>query len=613
MIDIQELTFKYANSKSNALENITLNIQKGDFVGIIGESGAGKTTLCNCINGLIPHHYNGDFYGSVKIAGEDTFDTNTSKLALKVGSVFQDIESQLVSFYVEDEIMFGLENFGVPADQIEERIVAALEALEITELRHREVSSLSGGQKQKVVIASILALEPEILVLDEPTGELDPASSVQIFKLLKKLNEEKGITVVVAEQKIMLLCEYVKKLIVLEKGTCVHYGEIRSTLTHQREMEEAGINCPRVLTLTGKMMEENLVPSDFKPEDRICLNAQEAAEFIKKSVPAVQNGLVSQTNDVLSTTSSQETGSDQAIQPKNELDENYQSESKNETVLEFSDVTFCYNETANVQNLNVKIQKGDFTAIIGSNGAGKSTFSKLCNGLLKPSSGDVSVCEKNTKKEKVSDLAKTIGFLFQNPDHQICCQTVKEEIAFSLKNNKIPQEEINARVEKTLKEFNFNGDVEPFNMSRGQRQRLCLACLIALNPEILILDEPTTGLDYRECMEVMEKIRTLNENGTTVIMVCHDMEVVLDFAKNLIVMNRGQIVAQGQTRKVLGDKSILDKARLLPPQIEQTALILDEKAEIFTVDEMIQKLKEIKNQGEKSNESQNTTANQENA
>ena len=634
MIDIQELTFKYANSKSNALENITLNIQKGDFVGIIGESGAGKTTLCNCINGLIPHHYNGDFYGSVKIAGEDTFDTNTSKLALKVGSVFQDIESQLVSFYVEDEIMFGLENFGVPADQIETRITSALESLEITELRHREVSSLSGGQKQKVVIASILALEPEILVLDEPTGELDPASSVQIFKLLKKLNEEKGITVVVAEQKIMLLCEYVKKLIVLEKGTCVHYGEIRSTLTHQREMEEAGINCPRVLTLTGKMMEENLVSPDFKPEDRICLNAQEAAEFIKKSVPAVQNGFSLKTNDVLSAPLSQETGSDQAIQPKNELDENYHVSltttnptPDNDTVLDFSDVTFCYNETANVQNLNVKIQKGDFTAIIGSNGAGKSTFSKLCNGLLKPSSGDVFVCGKNTKKEKVSDLAKTIGFLFQNPDHQICCQTVKEEIAFSLKNNKISQEEINARVEKTLKEFNFNGDVEPFNMSRGQRQRLCLACLIALNPEILILDEPTTGLDYRECMEVMEKIRTLNENGTTVIMVCHDMEVVLDFAKNLIVMNRGQIVAQGQTRKVLGDKSILDKARLLPPQIAQTAMILNENSSnsdknqqnstyfdaIFTVDEMIQKLKEIKNQGEKSNASQNTTTNQENA
>ena len=282
MIEIQELTFKYSNSKKNALENITLNIEKGDFIGIIGESGAGKTTFCSCLNGLIPHHYTGDFYGSVKVEGQDTFEIKPDKLALKVGSVFQDIESQIVSYFVEDEILFGLENFGVPADQINARITEALEALDITDLRHREINTLSGGQKQKVVFASILALQPDYLILDEPTGELDPASSLQIFKLLKKLNEEKGITIIIAEQKIMLLCEFVKKLIVLEKGTVVHYGEIRSTLTHQKEMEEAGINCPRVLTLTGKMMDEGLTPKGMKKEDRICLNTQEAADFVKK-------------------------------------------------------------------------------------------------------------------------------------------------------------------------------------------------------------------------------------------------------------------------------------------------------------------------------------------
>ena len=282
MIEIQELTFKYKDSKKNALENISLDIQKGDFVGIIGESGAGKTTFCNCLNGLIPHHYNGDFYGSVKIEGEDTFEIKPDKLALKVGSVFQDIESQIVSYFVEDEILFGLENFGVPKEEIDSRITSSLQALGIEDLRHREISTLSGGQKQKVVIAAIIALEPDYLILDEPTGELDPASSLQIFELLKKLNEEKGITVIIAEQKIMLLCEFIKKLLVLEKGTVVHYGEIRSTLTHQKEMEEAGINCPRVLTLTGRMVEEKLTPADLKNEDRICLNAEEAAAFVKK-------------------------------------------------------------------------------------------------------------------------------------------------------------------------------------------------------------------------------------------------------------------------------------------------------------------------------------------
>ena len=572
MIEIQELTFKYAEAKKNALENVTLNIQKGDFVGIIGESGAGKTTLCSCLNALIPHHYTGDFYGSVKVEGQDTFDVKPDKLALKVGSVFQDIESQIVSYFVEDEILFGLENFGVPANQIEERITEALEALGISELRHREISTLSGGQKQKVVFASIIALKPDYLILDEPTGELDPASSLQIFKLLKKLNEERGITVIVAEQKIMLLCEFVKKLIVLEKGTVVHYGEIRSTLTHQREMEEAGINCPRVLTLTGKMMKEGLTPSGMKTEERICLNTQEAADFIKRMMG--NNCHVKTDDDSLKP--SQEPVTEPSEQP----------------VLEFKNVCFSYNETANVHDLNVKIQKGDFTAITGSNGAGKSTFSKLCNGLLQPSAGDVFVLGQNTKRNKVSSLAKHIGFLFQNPDRQICCSTVEEEIAFSLKNNGLSKEEIQRKVEATIKEFGFDAKTEPFNMSRGQRQRLCLACLIALNPEILILDEPTTGLDYRECMEMMNRIRELNENGTTVIMVCHDMEVVLDFAKSVIVMNRGEILAQGATREILSNKELLAKARLLQPQIAATCSLLgDEFKGLFTVEELISKLK----------------------
>ena len=266
-----------------------------------------------------------------------------------------------------------------------------------------------------------------------------------------------------------------------------------------------------------------------------------------------------------------------------------------ETMLEFKDVSFSYDTTANVQNLNVKVEKGDFIAIIGSNGAGKSTFSKLCNGLLTPTTGDVFVLNKNTRREKVSSLAKHIGFLFQNPDRQICCNTVKEEIAFSLRNNGIPEDEIQRRVKATLEEFGFEGKTEPFNLSRGQRQRLCLACLIALNPEILILDEPTTGLDYKECMMMMNRIKQLNENGTTVIMVCHDMEVVLDFAKTVVVMNRGQILEQGETRKILADTELLGKARLLQPQIAQVSTMLgNDFTGIFTIDEMISRLKSLK-------------------
>lgn len=567
MIEIEKLSFKYQNAQKNALENVSLKISEGDFIGIIGESGAGKTTLCSTINGLIPHHYSGDFYGSVKVLGKDTFDINAGELALTVGSVFQDIESQLITTIVEDELLFALENFGFPRDEIFKRIEETLEEMEISDLRYREISSLSGGQKQKVAIAAILALQPKILILDEPTGELDPASSRQIFSVLQKLNKEKGITVVVVEQKIMLLCEFAKKLVVMKEGKILMFDEVRKVLENSEELEDIGINIPRVVSLYKKMKQENLLTNDSK----LPLNATQAAECIKQ-IPSYGK----------KSTIKKEEFSAKITEQKTDL----------EPVLKFTDVDFSYKTESSISGINAEINKGDFVAVIGSNGAGKSTFSKLCNGLLKPEKGTVSILGFDTKKTKTSRLAKHVGFLFQNPDRQICCNTVKDEIEFSLKNIGLSTEEIQKRTEETIKEFNFNPSDEPFYLSRGQRQKLCLACLIALKSEILILDEPTTGLDYKECMDLMGKIKTLNKNGTTVIMVCHDMEVVLDFATKIFVMTNGKLIAQGETKKILSDEKTLASARLLAPQIAQTANLLGEDYKnIFTIDELVNALK----------------------
>ena len=253
MIHIENLSFKYKNGRKPALDNICLTIGEGDFLGIIGGSGAGKTTLSYAINGVIPHHFPGDFYGSVKVDNIDTFDTTPGRLSLKIGSVLQDIDSQMVSSVVEDEILYGLENFSVPGDEIEERLLSALEAVGILPLRYRTIDSLSGGQKQKVAIAAIIALRPKVLILDEPTSELDPKSSEQIFELLKGLNEKYGITIVVIEQKIMLLSEYVKKLAVMDKGRIILSGNARDVLGHSSELEEIGIHCPRVVSLSNSL------------------------------------------------------------------------------------------------------------------------------------------------------------------------------------------------------------------------------------------------------------------------------------------------------------------------------------------------------------------------
>lgn len=272
-------------------------------------------------------------------------------------------------------------------------------------------------------------------------------------------------------------------------------------------------------------------------------------------------------------------------------------------MIEYDSVRFGYGKTKDaelIHGISLSIEDGEFVALTGENGAGKSTFSKLLAGILKPSDGKICVNGIDTKKAKNSMLAKTTGFLFQNPDRQLCTYTVRDEIAFGQKALKTgTEEEISKRTEKIIERFGFNPDEAPFSLSRGQRQRLALASIIAVEPKVMILDEPTTGLDYKECMEIMSAVKELNKNGTTVIMVCHDMELVLDFARRMIVLADGKIEADGKTLEIMRSKEILQKACLLPPQIIQIALELEEKfpgrfnfENVRTADELAAKIQE---------------------
>ena len=278
MIDIQSLTFRYEDADQDALRDVTLTIPDGAFLGVIGPAGAGKSTLAHCMSGIIPHAVRGDFYGAVKVDGLDTADNRLTDLSRLVGTVFQDVESQIVSSIVEDELLYGLENFGIPREEIEERIVFALEKVGIAPLRHRAISSLSGGQRQKVAIASLVALRPKILVLDEPTGELDPRSSRQIFTLLQSLNREYGMTVVVVEQKIMLLCEFAERLAVLSEGRIVREGSVREVLGDIAGLREIGVNCPRSALFSSLLAEKT------GREIPVCVNADEAVDTARRLI-----------------------------------------------------------------------------------------------------------------------------------------------------------------------------------------------------------------------------------------------------------------------------------------------------------------------------------------
>ena len=276
MIQIQELSFTYKGEKAPALREISLSVPDGGFLGVIGPAGAGKTTLARAITGMIPHHYRGDYYGRVTVNGLDTVDTSLNDLSRIVGMVFQNVESQIISPVVEDELLYGLENFGIPREEIPVRIEEALAKTGIPDLRERSIASLSGGQRQKVAIASIIALHPSVLVLDEPTGELDPRSSRQVFSFLKELNEEQGITVILIEQKIMLLCEFARQLAVLSEGRIVEQGETRTVLAHADELQEIGVNCPRVTTLSRILSQRT---GETQP---VCVNLAEAEHMVRR-------------------------------------------------------------------------------------------------------------------------------------------------------------------------------------------------------------------------------------------------------------------------------------------------------------------------------------------
>ncbi len=554
IIELKDVSFAYSSEAKPALEHVTLSIAPGEFVGVIGSAGSGKSTLTSLMSGAIPHHYTGQLFGAVMVDGRDTCEISLTDISRTVGSVLQDIDAQMVAPIVEDELLFGLENYGVPHDQIEERIAQTLETVGISDLRHREIATLSGGQKQKVAIAAILALAPRVLVLDEPTAALDPASSKLVYETLRQVNQQAGITVVVVEQKVALQCEYCDRILIMGNKGLAFDGEPHEVFSHAAELRQMGIDSPRVARMANSLVEQGLLA----PTGRPCLNVAEAKELVagllaEKGVSAAASGAVA----AAAPAASRHKPAGPAA-----------AATGHEPVIELTDVTFSYGPgAASVNDLNMKVYPGELVGVIGQNGAGKTTLTKLLNGLLRPSKGSVYVAGMNTREVPTSQIAAKCATLFQNPDRQICKETVLEEIAFGLELHGTPAEEARRRAAAAAERFGLDPSSSPFSLSRGKRQLVALASVVVLNPQVVLLDEPTSGLDYRECMTVMETVREMAERGCAVVMVCHDMEVVSDFAQRLVVMANGRILAQGPAADVFANDDLMAAAYVAPPQV----------------------------------------------
>lgn len=558
IIEMKDVSFSYGASSQVALDHVSLSVREGEFVGVIGPAGSGRSTLAAVLSGAIPHHFHGQLYGATYVQGLDTCEATLTDISSVVGSVLQDIDAQMVASVVEDEMLFGMENFGVPHDQIEQRLVQTLETVGIADLRHREIATLSGGQKQKVAIAAILAMDPRVLVLDEPTAALDPAATQLVYDTLRRINRERGVTVVVMEQKVAMLSEYCDRVMVMDAGRIVFSGAPHEVFAHGEELRRIGCDSPRVTRIYNRLVADGVV-STGSP----CLNVSEAEQLIARALGGRETAAAGSAKAAVVSEAALPASSPHAPAPRPKAE-------GAKPAVSFEDVCFSYpGGGASVQNLELAVYPGELVGVVGQNGAGKTTLTKLLNGLLKPSSGVVTVAGLDTREAPVSRIAAHVSTLFQNPDRQICRDTVLDEVAFGLVLTGTPQEEARERAQRVIERFGLPAEEAPFSLSRGQRQKIALASVVVMEPEVIVLDEPTSGLDYRECMTVMETVSEMAERGSAVIMVCHDMEVVSDFAERLVVMAQGRILGRGPTRQVFGEGDLMREASIAPPQVTE--------------------------------------------
>ncbi len=556
MIKLQNLTFTYAGSLEPVLKEINLTITDGEFVLLSGSSGSGKSSLVRCLNGLIPHFYGGRIRGTVEVEGWVTINYPLAKLATKVGLVFQDPENQLVTTDVEREIAFGLENLGLPRPEISKRLEEALDTVGIASLRYRSLSELSGGEKQKVAISSVLALKPQILVLDEPTSELDPQGAEDVLGIISRLNDELGLTVILVEHRLDRVIHLVDRLIVLEQGKIVADGHpAKIILSQYEELDKIGFGFPPLIFLRQKLIKAGHQVNDLPLTVK---QARTVLETFFRTVKAPPPRLDKKPSGI--------------------------------PVIEVEKLWFAYQKEPMVlKGIDLRLYQGEFIAVMGRNASGKTTLVKHFNGLLKPGKGKVLVNGQDIKKTTVAELARQVGYVFQNPNDHLFADTVEEEIAFTLKS--LGFENIASRVNDALQRFNLvpYRKQYPRFLSGGEKQRVALASVLVAEPKVLILDEPTRGMDNALKTSLMQFLKEYRQQGHTVIVVTHDVEMAAAHAERIILLSEGKVVVDGHK------KEVLSRALLFSPQINRVLQGFEKYGvpqDILTVEEALNLLKE---------------------
>jgi energy-coupling factor transport system ATP-binding protein len=565
IVDVQNLSFSYPDG-TKALKNISFKVTKGQIIAVLGANGAGKTTLCQHLAGIIPNIYQGTTEGRAIVAGMNVYDHPVYELAQKISLVTQDPEGQLINPDVLMEVTFGPENLGVPREEILRRAKWALEAVGLTGLESRSPSELSGGQKQRLVLAAGLSMEPELLVLDEPTSQLDPIGTSEVLDSLVQLKEKYNMTTILTTHASEEVLRIADRSIALSKGEIVAEGTPREVFSKVKLLDSVGIQVPQIPMLGYRLAPERPVPMTIEEGKKVVI------EFLQQKHPAT------------------------ALFTQPTLDTR-----KGEVILECFDLSYVYPGFPPVEalrNVNLTIHRGEMIAIIGQNGSGKTTLVKQFLKLLKPSKGKILFKGNDIQRLTTGELATSIGLALQNPDEQLFTISCKKEVEFGLRNLKLPEDEIKSRVDEAL---GFVGlqeqwDTFPFRLSFGDRRSLTVAAVIAMRPDIIVMDEPTTAQDYLGRHRIARLGKRLNEKGHTVIMITHDMNLVTQYADRTVVMANGEILLDGSTSQVFSEHETLKKAFIKPPPIA----ILDKELEpngvpqgLLTVDSMVNALTRV--------------------
>lgn len=537
IIEFRDFSFQYYTQKKPTLKNINLTIGRGEKVLIVGLSGSGKSTLGNCVNGLIPFVYKGEITGSCTVKGKDTRSMSVAELSKTVGTVLQDSDGQFVGLTVGEDIAFAMENDCIDTQTMHKRVLDIARSIHIDDLLEQAPGELSGGQKQRVSLAGVMVDDVDILLFDEPLANLDPATGENTIELIDEISKNGEKTVLIIEHRLEdVLHRHVDRIILFRDGSIIKDCSPDELLAGDLLLK-TGIREPLYLTAckyAGIEIREEDHPGYI---EELTLSDEDKAKLVSW----------------VSTNSEEYSIAD-------------------DPVLEAEHLCFSYDGIKNaVDDVSFKVNRGEMLAIVGKNGAGKSTISRLLTGFLREDSGDILLHGRNIRDDTIFERGQKIGLVLQNPNQMICNTMIFDEVAYGLRNMHTPEDEVKSRVEEVLRVCGLY----PFRswpisaLSYGQRKRVTIASIIVMRPDIIVLDEPTAGQDYRHYTDIMDFLKTLNRQGLTIIMITHDMHLMLEYCNRCVVILDGRKIYDGGCAEVLVDDGLVAKANLKKTSLYQ--------------------------------------------